>query len=81
MKGHQFPPRGPRSNHIKIDVTTEERKQAEAVAAQMGCTVVEAFKTAMRLQARRIADHVPAVERSADSDSNPMHAFGHGRGD
>ncbi len=66
MKGKQFPPRGPRSNHIKIDVTTEERKQAEAVAAQMGCTVVEAFKTAMRIQARRIADHRPAVEREAE---------------
>ncbi len=63
----QFPPRGPRSNHIKIDVTTEERKQAEDVAAQMGCTVVEAFKTAMRIQARRIADHRPAVEREAEN--------------
>ncbi len=65
MRGKQFPPRGPRSNHIKIDITTEERKQAEEVAASMGCTVVEAFKTAMRIQARRIADHVPAVEREA----------------
>ena len=65
MRGKQFPPRGPRSNHIKIDVTTEERKQAEAVAAQLGCSVVEAFKASMRIQARRLADHVPAVTREA----------------
>jgi hypothetical protein len=65
MRGKQFPPRGPRSNHIKIDVTTEERKEWEAVAKSMGCTVVEAAKTAMRIQARRIADHTPAVTREA----------------
>lgn len=65
MRGKQFPPRGPRSNHIKIDVSTDERKEAEAVASQLGCTVVEAFKTAMRHEARRLADHVPAVEREA----------------
>jgi hypothetical protein len=65
MRGKQFPPRGPRSCHVKIDLTVEERKQAEAVAREMGCTVVESFKTAMRIQARRIADHVPAVTREA----------------
>lgn len=65
MKGKQWPPRGPRSNHVKIDVTTEERKEWEAVAKSLGCTVVEACKTAMRIQARRLADHVPAVVREA----------------
>lgn len=59
MRGKQFPPRGPRSNHIKIDVTVAERKEAEAVAAQLGCTVVEAFKTSMRIQARRLAHAHP----------------------
>ena len=62
----QYPPRGPRSNHIKIDVTTEERKQAEGVAASLGCTVVEAFKTAIRHEAQRLADFKPAVTREAD---------------
>ena len=61
----QFPPRGPRSNHIKIDVTTEERKQAEGVAASLGCTVVDAFKTAIRHEAQRLADFKPAVTREA----------------
>ena len=61
----QFPPRGPRSNHIKIDVTTEERKQAEGVAATLGCTVVDAFKTAIRHEAQRLADFKPAVTREA----------------
>ena len=65
MKGNQFPPRGPRSNHIKINVSTEERKEAEAVAERLGCTVVEAFKTAMRHEARRLADFKPAVTREA----------------
>jgi hypothetical protein len=50
---------------VKIDLTVEERKQAEAVARDMGCTVVESFKVAMRIQARRLADHTPAVEREA----------------
>ena len=63
----QFPPRGPRSNHIKINVSTDERKEAEAVAERLGCTVVEAFKTAMRHEARRLADHKPAVTREAES--------------
>ena len=48
MRGKQWPPRGPRSCHVKIDVTIEERKQAEAVAQLLGCTVVEAYKAAMR---------------------------------
>ena len=65
MRGKQFPPRGPRSNHIKIDVSTDERKEAEQVAASLGCTVVEAFKTAMRHEANRLRDHKPAIERVA----------------
>ena len=52
----QFPPRGPRSCFIKIRVSVEERKQAEGVAASLGCSVVDAYKTAMRIQSRRIAD-------------------------
>lgn len=64
MRGKQFPPRGPRSNHIKIDVSTDERKEAEAVASQLGCTVVEAYKTAMRHEANRLRDFKPAVERT-----------------
>ena len=61
----QFPPRGPRACFIKIRVSVEERKQAETVAQHMGCSVIDAYKTAMRIQARRIADHVPAVVREA----------------
>lgn len=66
MRGKQFPPRGPRSNHIKIDVTTDERKTAEYVAKHYGCTVVEAFKTAISFEAQRLRDHVPAVKREAE---------------
>ncbi len=50
MRGKQFPPRGPRSNHIKIDVTTSERQQWEKLARDMGCTVVECVKKTMRAQ-------------------------------
>ncbi len=46
VRGKQFPPRGPRSNHIKIDVTTDERKSIEHLARIWGCTVVEAMKKA-----------------------------------
>ena len=65
MAGNQFPPRGPRSNHVKIDVTTEERKVAEGVAAKLGCTVVQAFKISIRHEAQRLADFKPSVEREA----------------
>lgn len=61
----QFPPRGPRSNHIKLNVSTEERRQAETVAQLLGCTVVEAYKSAMRRTHTQLADHVPAVVREA----------------
>lgn len=56
MRGKQFPPRGPRSTHIKIDVTVEERKSLEKLATHYGCTVVEALKTAAWRELQRMAD-------------------------
>jgi len=65
MAGNQFPPRGPRSNHIKINVTTEERKSIEKLAALYGCSVIDAMKTACWIELQRLRDFEPAVKREA----------------
>ncbi len=66
----QFPPRGPRANHIKIDVSTNERKQWEELARGDGLTVVETIKKTMRERVRR-GDVEPAVRREAESHEGP----------
>jgi len=68
MRGNQFPPRGPRSNHLKIDVSTEERKMYEEYARAISApTVIEGVKTAMRIEYNRVvrADVPPKIERDA----------------
>ena len=61
-----FPPRGPRSCLLKVPVTIAERKEVEALALAYGCSTIDAVKTALKLEAARMRDHVPAVVREAD---------------
>jgi hypothetical protein len=65
----QFPPRGPRSNHIKINVSTAERKDWERLASHYGVTVVDAVRTAVSHEIARLGivrgDPESSVEREA----------------
>jgi hypothetical protein len=47
-----FPPRGPRSNLIKLWVTADERRTWEDLARARGTTVTEAVKEIMREASR-----------------------------
>lgn len=63
----QFPPRGPRSNHIKLNVSTDERRDLEQLAQHYGCTVLEAIKTAVSHERARLGIVRGEVRSTSDA--------------